>query len=107
MLGRWRRVCSGELRTTLRWAACAQVKSSLISPPRPDACAPTPTQTQAIARALQLQRMAQLRLRALSQERPKLVLSLVMHAPKIAVPDGKVRGAFRAGACPSDGAARQ
>ncbi|GFR52305.1 hypothetical protein Agub_g14842, partial [Astrephomene gubernaculifera] len=58
-------------------------------------------QAQAAARAQQLQRLAQLRLRALSssstsptaseQQRPRLALSLIMHAPKLALPDDKGR----------------
>lgn len=46
---------------------------------------------QAAAQAQQLQREAARRLAGLSQERPRLKLSVVLHAPKVAVPDGKVR----------------
>jgi hypothetical protein len=60
----------------------------------PDAAVPCPTaQAQAAARAAELQRLAALRLRELSRtaQRPRLALSVVLEAPKIAVPDAQVR----------------
>ncbi|GLI59141.1 hypothetical protein VaNZ11_000966, partial [Volvox africanus] len=46
-------------------------------------------QVQAAARLQRLQRVAQVRLRALSQERQRLAVQVVMHAPKVALLDDK------------------
>ncbi|MEW5298732.1 MAG: hypothetical protein WDW36_001820 [Sanguina aurantia] len=53
----------------------------------------TSLQAQVASRASQLQKVAALRLKALSEaaEKPKLILSLAMHAPKVAIPDAHGR----------------